>query len=126
MVNSHDGTMIFVKTQVDGYHLWDGAPARRGYLGNKHRHRFGIELRMNVDHDDREVEFHDVIDWIHEYLRNAYPVDRTAYGLEFSGSSCERIAAEMARAAYFQFGRPVTVRVDEDGYVGAEVTCHTP
>lgn len=111
---------IFVRLQVPGWHRWDGAPPHRDYLAHPHRHTFHIEARMQVRHDDREVEFHDVIDRVRGLLKQLAP------GGDFGGQSCERIAAVLGRALACSYDRACQVTVSEDDECGATVDVAAP
>jgi len=53
---------IFVRFTFAGFHRWEGAPTHRSYLAARHRHLFGVEVKCLVNSDDREIEFHDLLD----------------------------------------------------------------
>lgn len=107
---------IFVRFQVPGFHHWPNPTLGREYLGKRHRHLFHVEVRMSVDHDDREVEFHDLLD----FARHAFA------GGELGGQSCEMMARALGKETARRFGRAVQVSVSEDGEVGAVVLSPTP
>lgn len=110
---------IHVRFSEQGFHSWPGAPARRIYLSNTHRHLFVVEVTTTVNHDDREIEFHDLRDQALALFRQQQNVDGN-----FGEASCEMIArrlgADLARA----HARSFTVAVFEDGEFGATVVCH--
>lgn len=66
---------------------------------------------MNVTHDDREVEFHDLLD----FARSHFP------GGDLGGQSCEMLARKLATKVVKQYNRPAEISVSEDGEVGAVV-----
>ena len=107
---------IFVRFQVPGFHHWPEPTERRVYLGHRHRHLFHVEVRIDVGHDDREVEFHDLLD----FARTQFP------GGELGGQSCEMMARSLGNKIARQFGRAVEVSVSEDGEVGAVVLTPLP
>lgn len=107
---------IFVRFQVPGFHHWPEPTRERAYLGQRHRHLFHVEVRMEVGHDDREVEFHDLLD----YARRCFP------GGELGGQSCEMMARELGKEIARRFGRAVEVTVSEDGEAGAVVVTPRP
>jgi hypothetical protein len=51
---------IHVRFTEHGVHCWPQAPERRAYLRSLHRHLFFVEVSTAVEHDDREIEFHDL------------------------------------------------------------------
>ncbi len=102
---------IFVKFQVQGFHSWPAAPKHRDYLASSHRHLFCVEVRCDVSHDDREVEFHDLLD----FAKASFPAgDRGA-------ASCEMMARQLGDVLSTRFNRSFEVTVSEDGEVGAIV-----
>lgn len=107
---------IFVRFVVPGFHSWPDAPVHRGYLGHSHRHLFHVELRCSVEHDGREIEFHDLLD----VARAAFP------GGDLGGQSCETMARELAKKMARRYGRAFEVAVSEDGEVGALVSVGAP
>lgn len=102
---------IFVRFTQPGFHYWPEPTKGREYLGRRHRHLFHVEVRLNVSHDDREVEFHDLLD----FARHAFP------GGELGGQSCEMLARSLATEIAHRYQRAVEVSVSEDGEVGALV-----
>lgn len=109
---------IFVRFQVPGFHRWPCATTHEGreYLAAKHRHLFHVEVRMAVEHDDREVEFHDLLDT----ARALFP------GGDMGARSCEHMARELGNEIARIYGRAVEVSVVEDGEVGAVVVTPRP
>lgn len=105
---------IRVRWQREGWHFWANAPEHRAYLGRRHRHVFHVEVALSVNHDDRDVEFHDLMD----FTKKCWPVE----GSDLGGLSCEMIARSIGRETARRYGRAVTVQVWEDGECGAEVT----
>jgi hypothetical protein len=103
---------IVVRFTVEGFHQWSGAPAHRAYLGTPHRHLFHVEAAIEVTADDREIEFHDFLD----FCRQAFT------GGNMGGQSCEMMARGLVKQITHRYeGRCVTVSVFEDGEVGARV-----
>lgn len=102
---------IFVRFQVPGFHCWPEPTPERAYLGQRHRHLFHVEVRIKVAHDDREVEFHDLLD----FAREALP------GGELGAQSCEMLARALGAKVAARYRRAVEVSVSEDGEVGAVV-----
>lgn len=82
---------IRVRTQVPGLHHWPDAPERRFYLRAVHRHMFHVSVMVEVGHDDRAVEFHDLDSAVRAAVRD---LGRTrADGLsDFGAMSCESLA----------------------------------
>ena len=107
---------IAVRFRAEGWHCWPGATRRRAYLAAKHRHLFHVALRIPVADDDREVEFHDLLDQA-----------RADFGTgDFGSASCEMLARSLAQKTARRYGRACEVAVFEDGEVGAEVIEPSP
>lgn len=106
-------SVAVVRFQVPGFHCWQGATGDRAYLAARHRHLFHVEAKLEVFHQDREVEFHDLLD----FCRASFP------GGELGGVSCEQMAINLLGAIAQKYpNRWAQVGVFEDGEVGAEVT----
>lgn len=109
-------TDIVVRFQRVGFHRWYAAPPHRRYLASPHRHLFYIEVTLGVGHDDREVEFHDLLDEV----KAAWPWPD---GGGMNSSSCEMLARTlMERLATGYAGRRCSVSVFEDNEVGSTLT----
>jgi len=107
---------IFVRFTQPGFHHWPEPTGDRAYLGERHRHLFHVDVRMQVEHDDREVEFHNLLD----LARSLFP------GGELGGQSCEMMARSLGEKIARRYGRAVQVTVSEDGEVGAVVLTPHP
>lgn len=115
-------TKIVVRLQIEGLHCWPAAKEvfpEVGFLSDPHRHIFFIELKKQVYHDDRDIEFimfkRDVQDYLY---KKYYDNDKRCY--YFSNMSCEMIAKELLREFSCDF-----VSVFEDNENGAEVDAMT-
>ncbi len=114
-----DQKFIIVRYNFPAFHRWDGAPAGRAYLGEKHRHIFFVEVKLEVFHDDREVEFHDLLDFCKPII------GQTTDGQpdDLGSMSCEMIANQIAQTVADTYNeRWLFVSVFEDNECGAEVS----
>lgn len=50
-------TYITVRTDFIGYHRYPDAPDEVAFLRNLHRHKFNVEVKIEVERHDRELEF---------------------------------------------------------------------
>lgn len=107
--------LITVRFSVPGFHCWPDAPFRRIYLRDKHRHLFHVEVATQVTHDDREIEFHDLMENARTLLRLEWP------GFDFGANSCEMIARKLGSKLQAKHSRPFTITVSEDGECSASV-----
>jgi len=103
-------TIIWVKFTTPGFHRWPDAPRHRAYLWETHRHLFHVKVTTSVKHDDREIEFHDLLD-----------ASKMLFSTGDGTWSCERMASTLSTALSKDFGRSFRVDVSEDGECGAAV-----
>ena len=113
---SEGKSTIHVSFKQPGWHRWPGATDRRAYLANLHRHLFVITVSMEVTHDDREVEFHDLRD---EAVKLFSELGSNG---DMGAMSCEHMARSMAKNLAGRYVREVTVSVFEEDEFGATVT----
>jgi len=107
-------TTIWIEFSKVGFHYWPGASGKRDYLASRHRHTFWIKVTVEVAHDDREVEFHDLRDKAESWWPSAG---------ELGGQSCEAIAKAILGELQIAYGgRQITVDVSEDREAGATVS----
>jgi hypothetical protein len=112
--------MIWVTFQKKGLHKYPQAATEEtladvSYLGSIHRHLFKFKVSIEVFHDDRELEFHQFLNW----LESLY--EESTLSLDFM--SCEMIADKLWAEISKKFpGRNGVIEVSEDGECG--VTCH--
>jgi hypothetical protein len=110
--------MIWVTFQRKGFHRFDKAaisPTLQdvNYLSYKHRHLFKFKVSIEVSHSDREIEFHQFLNW----LESLY--DGT---LELDFKSCEMLADELAFIIGKRYNkRKLIIEISEDGECGC--TC---
>jgi hypothetical protein len=110
---------ITVSTASIGFHRWPEAKDTRAYLSDRHRHLFHYRVTAPVNHDDRDIEFHDLLDVVND----SPPLTRREHGR----SSCEHLAGEVAAAVFDAYPTTpwVAVEVTEDDEVGATLTFHS-
>lgn len=106
--------MIYVTFRKRGIHSFPNAPEAVGYLAHEHRHTFWFKVSIEVQHSDRDIEFHLFQDW----LEGLYDTDV----LRLGGRSCETIAEELyEHIAKRHPGRSVEIDVSEDGENGCVI-----
>lgn len=109
-------TLITARFTLAGLHHWPSAPPRRAYLANPHRHLFRIAVTAEVDHPDREVEFHDLAEQaaaLFARMGDPYHPDSTL--VDFGPRSCEVLARQLAVTLAAVDVPVVAVLVSEDG-----------
>lgn len=107
-------TKIWITFAIPGIHCYPDAPEDVAYLRSPHRHLFKFKVTLSVFHDDREVEFHQLLNWCRAQYQGDLTVDY---------KSCEMIARELAYklTCYSATPRYIEVEVSEDGECGAVV-----
>lgn len=98
---------IEVTFQTEGSHYWKDAPAEVCFLRSNHRHMFHFTVRVEMTHDDRDIEFfmmkRKMLSWYGAF---------TAFGPQ----SCEMIARDLAGRIVAEYGeRNLQIKVSEDG-----------
>lgn len=102
---------ITVRFTQAGCHRWPAAPAHRAYLASLHRHLFFVEVTTPVEHHERQIEFHGLV----EEAKSLFAIGET--------DSCESMAANLVKGLVERYaGRPFRVSVFEDNECGATVT----
>lgn len=111
---------VVVQTMFEALHCWRGAAGPEAYLGNEHRHMFFVELKISVEHKDREIEIIACKRWLDRFLSTLGDADEIR---NIGNMSCEAIGVAVVQAAQGEYGgnRSVSCRVLEDGLLGAEV-----
>jgi hypothetical protein len=100
---------ITIRFQTPGFHCWPDAPEHRSYLRALHRHLFHVEVTTPVEHEERQIEFHDLMDEA-----------KQLFGQRDQAASCETMAHDLILALRERHGdRPFKVSVFEDGEAGA-------
>jgi len=84
---------IVCRIHVAGFHCWEGAPATVDFLAKRHRHLFGVTVRLLVGGINRSVEFYMFQRELRACLAELYT--QQVDGFEFGGRSCEMIAVEL-------------------------------
>lgn len=104
-------TYIKVRTDFEGYHFYPNASeidSRIKFLENEHRHIFKIEVKISVNHLDRELEFF-LVKWaLNDYLKEQNQ----------NHKSCEMIAKDILEnhlIPNYGDNRYYEITVSEDG-----------
>lgn len=110
---------IWVTFKKAGFHKYpaaatDPALADVSYLGERHRHLFGFKVQIEVFHDDRELEFHQVLN----YCESLY----SAYVLDIDYKSVEMLADDLHSVLAKRYpNRAMKIEISEDGECGCLV-----
>lgn len=104
---------VWATVDVPGMHFWAAAPTHRAYLRTPHRHLFRLRAEVQVSHDDRAVEFHDLQNLMREWW--------APYALTAGSRSCEDLARSLGDKLRGDGLTPVSIDVSEDQENGATV-----
>lgn len=81
-------TYIKVRTDFEGFHFYPGAgdiDPRIKFLESEHRHIFKVEVKISVNHLDRELEFF-LVKWaLNDFIKSG----------NYNHKSCEMIATDI-------------------------------
>ena len=109
--------MIWVTFQKSGIHHFPAAATDQRYsdveyLGYPHRHLFKFKVSIEVEHNDREIEFHQFLNW----LQSLYDEGT----LNLTNKSCEMISDDLADHIKKKYSeRRFSIDVSEDGECGS-------
>jgi hypothetical protein len=105
---------IWVTWALHGVHCYPSAPADVAYLRDSHRHLFKFKATLGVEHDNRDIEFHQVQNKCIDFCKDKM-------GLDYK--SCEMMAREVLTFLEgIHSKRYLEVEVSEDGECGAIVS----
>ena len=104
-------TYIKVRTEFEGFHFYPGAgeiDSRIKFLEYEHRHMFKIQVKISVDHLDRELEFF-LVKWkLQEFIKGGH----------MNHKSCEMIGSDILYSHLmptYGSNRYYEIVVSEDG-----------
>ena len=103
-------TFIKVRTEFEGFHYYPNAgtiDSRIKFLETEHRHMFKVEVKISVEHLDRELEFF-LVKWaLQEFIKSGNQ----------NHKSCEMIATDILENHLLpKYGeRYYEISVSEDG-----------
>jgi len=108
--------MIFVTFSKAGFHYYPNAANDEqlkdvSYLGNKHRHLFGFKIWIEVFHNDRELEFHQVLNFCESLFTTV---------LDINSKSVEMLSDDLFELISNKYpNRDIHISVSEDNECGA-------
>ena len=111
---------IWVTFQKKGIHRYPAAGTDENlkeveYLSYPHRHKFGFRVTIEVFHLDRDLEFHQFLNW----LESLYDTDI----LSLDHKSCEMMSDELYKHINDKFpGRYVEIEISEDNECGSIIS----
>lgn len=105
---------IYVKFQKEGIHKYPDAPEDVSFLRHPHRHIFHFKIKIEVFHDDRDIEF---IMFKRE-LESLF----SSGTMDIDYKSCEMLANDLAAYILKKYkGRDLVIDISEDNENGAEI-----
>ena len=109
---TYDFRSIWVTFQRKGTHCYPDAPEDVAYLRVPHRHLFKFRVEISVTHNEREIEFHQFLNWLESLYDGGT--------LNMDSKSCETIASELLGTIHGRYpDRVIFIEVSEDGECGA-------
>jgi len=111
--------MIWVTFQKVGYHYYPAAAdepnlADVSYLGNKHRHLFKFKVQIEIFHDDREIEFHQFLNYCESLFESRVDIDY---------KSVEMLSDDLYVAIAEKYPmRNMVIDISEDGECGCSIS----
>jgi hypothetical protein len=108
---------IHLRFSFIGIHFWPEAPNVVGWLKLPHRHKFNVQVWIQVDSEvDRELEYFMVLNQIQPLIHKCTLSDQNA-------GSCEYIATALVEEldVMYDHKRAIKVEIDEDGENGSLV-----
>lgn len=119
---------VHVAFTFEGIHCWPNAKEPYEELQYPHRHKFRVEVSLEVKHRDREVEFYALRDLLRKHfspsgswpLWGAKWIEFTGFVCNLGEDSCEDVAKHVADFLCKKYpGRSGSVKVSEDEDFGA-------
>ena len=121
---------IWVTFKKEGIHMYPGADSDPklatgdwddvSFLGVPHRHIFHFRVRIQVFHNDRDIEFIQFKRWMERLYSGASDTDGEV--LVLNHRSCEMISDELYEKISAKYpGRFVEIEVAEDGENGCTI-----
>jgi hypothetical protein len=114
---------IFVQFQKVGFHRYPAAGTDPqlcsageydvSYLAARHRHLFKFNVQIEIFHNDRELEFHQILTYCESLFENTIEID---------SKSVEMLADDLYLQLANRYpGRNMKISVSEDGECGCVI-----
>ena len=114
---------VWVTFQRAGFHRYPAASddprlSDVSYLGSRHRHLFKFRVEIEIFHNDRELEFHQVLNYCESLYKDNH--------LEIDYKSVEMLADDLyVKLADKYPERAMAIEVSEDGECGCRIVYNT-
>lgn len=113
---------VIVTFREAGLHKWSGAPENVIYLKYVHRHLFHWRVEVGVEHSDRQVEFHTLLEAAQQCAKEMEAKTGWApNGKDPVNWSCEQRAEKLIKDLTELNYAVLAVECWEDGECGARV-----
>lgn len=90
--------LVTVRTTFVAIHCWpQAASINNSFLRNKHRHKFYVEVKVEVKGSDREIEFFDLLNAVNKAIGPWGGETNHSYMGDLEALSCEDVAEYIAR-----------------------------
>jgi hypothetical protein len=114
----HARRWIWVTFQKAGFHKYPAAEndpklTDVNYLANRHRHLFKFRVEIEVFHNDRDLEFHQVLNYCESLYQNNLDIDYKSVEM-LSNDLYIQLASKYP-------GRKMQIEVSEDGECGCRI-----
>jgi hypothetical protein len=122
-VMEHAQRQIWITWQRAGFHRYPAASedpllSDVSYLGLRHRHLFKFKVEIEIFHNDRELEFHQVLNYCESLYKDNH--------LEIDYKSVEMLADDLYLQLADRYpGRYMAIEVSEDGECGCRIEYNT-
>jgi hypothetical protein len=109
---------VWVTFQRPGFHHYPAAStepvlADVKYLGDRHRHLFKFKVQIEIFHNDREIEFHQLLNYCESLFGNK---------IDINSKSVEMLADDLFEVLAIRYpGRDMVIDVAEDGECGCSI-----
>ena len=110
---------IWVTFQKAGFHKYPAAATDPNlndvsYLGQKHRHLFKFKIYIEVFHNDRELEFHQFLNYCESLFSSS--------AIEIDFKSVEMLADDLHLEIIKKYpNRDIKIDISEDGECGCNI-----
>lgn len=102
-----DKNFIWITAQKEAFHKYPEAPEEVSFLRNEHRHIFHFKVSIQVEHNDRDIEFILFKRFVEKILDDM--------GDDLNYNSCEMMADYLHDEIVKDYeGRDMCIEVSED------------
>ena len=113
---------VWVRFHKEGIHKYPAALNYEAledvkFLGYEHRHMFHFNVAIQVEHNDRDIEFIQFKRWVESLYQGT---------LQLNNKSCEMISDDLYEQIASRYpNRDIEITVSEDGENGATIIYNT-